>query len=126
MATDPKARKLMISYEKGTATMTVGLFEYLFDQELKLVWAKPWDFTDAITGRKRMKYGRRQRSLAAGGREMFLRLDNGEVYSCRISGEDNDFIDYVLQKAIPGRIIGAWTKRGTKYGPQFPAAIATF
>jgi hypothetical protein len=72
-----------------------------------------------------MKYGRRQRSAAAGGRVITLSLNDGGNYNVRITGEDNDFIDFILSKVSNGVVLRAWTRRGTLYGPQFPAALAT-
>ena len=100
--------------------MTAGLFKYLFGEELKLSWQNPIAGVDPVSGKKIYKYGRRQKSLAAGGRVVNLRLDDGKVYQVRISGEDNAFIAYVLAKSEPGVVEGAWSRRGTAYGPQFP------
>lgn len=120
MASDPKARKMMISYPKGTVTMSIGLWEYIFGTQVKLQWQRPYDEGSSAAGRKIMKYGRRQRSLAAGGRLITFVLDNGEAYTARITGEDNDFIDWFLTRTPEGKVLWVYTERGTKYGPQFP------
>jgi hypothetical protein len=49
---------------------------------------------------------------------MTLRLNNGETWQVRYTGTTIKFLDAVLAKSTPGRVIQAWTPRGTIYGPQ--------
>ena len=117
MAIDPKARNVTLSYEGGTITGSLGLIQYVFGEQ-----TLSWDITglppSAPGGNSRRKYGSRQRSAAAGGKVMFLRLNTGDAWTVRYTGTAIKFIDAVLSKSIRGRVIQAWTTRGTLYGPQ--------
>lgn len=117
MAVDPKARNVSAAYPGGTVTGTLGLIEYVFGPQ-KSEW-------EAISGEdprpgitRRRKYGTRQRSQAAAGHAIHLRLSDGSVWTVRVTGADIDFIDQILTKAKPGTVLNAWTDRGTLYGPQ--------
>lgn len=119
MATDPKARRITVGYPKGTMTATIGLIEYLLGTQ-KLVWTNNASGTTA-DGKRKRKYGSKQRALALGGRPMSIVLDNGETYTARVTGADLDFIEFVLSKVTNNKVLNIYTPRGTIYGPQFPA-----
>lgn len=116
MAADPKARKVQISYPGGSAEMTQGLADYLFGN-VTFSWLAP-DGGPSPTGRRRLKYGTRRRVRAAGGRELILDLGAEGKFIVRVSGDDIDFIDYVLART-GDKVKRVFTRRGTKYGPQF-------
>lgn len=118
MAVDPKARKVTLSYEGGTATAPLGLFQSIFGN-FQPRWTPTVSGINGITGRKRFKYGRRQRALASGGRELFVVTDQGEEWTVRVTGEDNAFIDQILARADNNKVLNVYTKRGTIYGPQY-------
>jgi len=115
MAEDPKARRYTVAYEGGTATATLGLLQYLFG-----VQEPAWSTDNASTtpsGKKRYKYGTKRRNAAAAGKEVFLDLGEAGVFSVRVTGDVVDFIDEVVSRAS-GKVLQAWTRRGTEYGPQ--------
>lgn len=120
MAFDPLAKQVTVSYPGGTMTATYGLMQYLLG-DLQLSWERPSTSTNS-QGRRLRKYGARQRASARGGRVMNLLLRSGDVFQCRITGTDTDFIDYILAKAGLEVVLNIWTQRGTIYGPQFPEA----
>lgn len=122
MATDPKARRITVGYPKGTMTATIGLIEYLLGEQ-KLVWTNNTSGTTA-DGKRKRKYGSKQRALALGGRPMSIVLDNGETYTARVTGADLDFIEFVLARVEENKVLNIYTPRGTIYGPQFPEAGA--
>jgi hypothetical protein len=122
MATDPKARRITVGYPGGTMSATIGLVEYLLGAQ-KLVWSKPTAGTTA-DGKRKRKYGSKQRALALGGRPMSIVLDNGETYTVRVTGADLDFIEFVLARVEENKVLNIYTPRGTIYGPQFPEAGA--
>jgi hypothetical protein len=122
MATDPKARRITVAYPKGTMTATVGLVEYLLGEQ-KLVWTNSSSGT-TVDGKRKRKYGSKQRALALGGRPMSIVLDNGETYTARVTGADLDFIDFVLARVEENKVLNIYTPRGTIYGPQFPEESA--
>jgi hypothetical protein len=117
MAIDPKARTVTLSYAGGTVTGVLGLIEYIFGAQ-QLRWTAPSLPPSTPGGPTRRKYGSRQRSSAAGGKTMTLRLSNGETWQLRYTGTAIKFIDAVLTKSVPGRVVQAWTPRGTIYGQQ--------
>lgn len=116
---DPKARYATVSYPGGTASAPVGTLEAMFGT-LDFQWQAS---TDGLTptGKRKRKYGTRQRTSARAGKPMSVRFQDGSVFTVRVTGADLDFIDYVLSQA-GGRVIQAWTPRGTVYGPQYQAA----
>jgi hypothetical protein len=122
VAIDPKARTVTLSYPGGTVTAVLGLIEYIFGTQT-IGWQTLAGPALTPGGRRRRKYGTRQRSAAAGGRVMNLRLDEGHVWQVRYSGTDLDFISAVISKTVPGRVKQAWTPRGTIYGPQLGVLV---
>ena len=119
MAADPKSRLMTVTYPKGHMTASVGLIEYLLGT-VQLQWLAP--ATPAAPGtRRKRKYGAKQRASAIGGREITLQTGDGKSWKVRVAGADIDFIDYILGNVAPGKVLGAYTARGTTYGPQFPA-----
>lgn len=118
MAIDPKARSITASYPGGTVTGTLGLIEFLFGPQ-QTQWIAISGEAPAPGTRRKRKYGTRQRSSAAGGEPLYLRIADGTVWAVRITGADMDFIDQVLTKTEPGAVLSAWTDRGTIYGPGF-------
>jgi hypothetical protein len=119
MAVDPKARLNTISYAKGTVTGPRGLLEYLFGgASFNSSWLESTNPLDNLTGRRRRKYGTRQRSSARAGEPMQLVLKNGEVYTVRITGTHTRFIDEFLAKGGGLNVANVYSERGTLYGPQ--------
>jgi hypothetical protein len=120
MAIDPKARTITLTYPGGSVTAVRGLIEYIFGAQ-QVSWEDPIGPATTPGGNRRRKYGTRQRSAAAGGRVMTLRLDEGHEWDVRYAGTDLDFLAQVIAKATPGKVLQAWTPRGTIYGPQLGA-----
>ena len=116
MAIDPKAESVTLSYEGGTATAPLGTLEALFGT-LTFQWLAPIG-DPGPTGRRRLKYGRRQRSRAKAGKPVSVRLANGDVWTVRITGADMDFLDKLITQS-GANVAQVWTPRGTLYGPQF-------
>jgi hypothetical protein len=77
-----------------------------------------------VTGRRRRKYGTRQRNNAAAGEPIRLVLNTGEAYSGRITGSHTAFIDYVLAVGVDAKLQNVYSERGTEYGPQPEARAA--
>jgi hypothetical protein len=113
---------MTVSYPGGTMSTTVGLVEYLLGTQ-RLVWTSNAGGTTA-DGKRKRKYGSKQRALALGGRPMSIVLDNGETYTARVTGADLDFIEFVLSRVDDGKVLNIYSPRGTIYGPQFPEAGA--
>jgi hypothetical protein len=122
MATDPKARRITVGYPGGTMSATIGLVEYLLGAQ-KLVWSKPTS-GETADGKRKRKYGTKQRATALSGRPMTIVLDNGESYTARVSGADIDFIEFVLARTEENKVLNIYSPRGTIYGPQFPEEAA--
>jgi hypothetical protein len=100
-------------------TATRYLLEYLFGEiGTSLRWDKIGSSTNPTTGRRRRIYGTKQRSSARAGERMTLKLASGEDWSVRVVGTHLDFIDNLLGRVIPGRVVGLVSERGTDYGPQ--------
>lgn len=116
MATDPKARTMVVSYEGGTVAAAQGLLEWLFGAQ-QPQWGAGSVGTTQL-GRKRYKYGSRQRSNAAAGEQVFLDCGDEGVYSVRVTGDIVDFIAKMLTKT-GDRVKRAYTRRGSIYGPTF-------
>lgn len=119
MARDPLARRYTISYPKGTMHASLGLLNYLFGPQA-LDWP-PGGVEQGPSGRRRFKYGGRQKAAAAAGEEVFLDLGAVGVFSVRVSGAMVDFLQYILP-ATENKILAIWTKRGTEWG-QVPGTI---
>lgn len=117
MASDPKARRMTLSYQGGTVTGALGLLEYLFG-ETEPVWGGGSTATTP-TGQRRYKYGTRQRSNAAAGKQIFIDCGIDGVYSVRVTGDVVDFVEKVVQ-AAGSKIKQIWTRRGSVYGPSLP------
>ena len=113
MARDPKARRYPVSYTGGTFTASLGLLECLFGPQV-LKW-NPGSTGTTPLGRKRYKYGGKQKAAGAAGKEIFLDLGEAGIYSGRVTGDVVDFLNYVVPKAGE-KILAIWTKRGTEYG----------
>jgi hypothetical protein len=124
MATNPKARKVTIGYKGGTMTATRGLLEYILGPVV-FGWQNMSAPPSGPTRRRRRKYGTKQRALASAGRDMYLKVDTGDVFTVRVTGADLDFIDEILVKTDPGKVQSVWTALGTIYGPQFPILVGT-
>lgn len=108
-----------ISYPRGTVTAPRGLLEYVFGPlDDALVWTLPGTAADPVTGRRRRRYGTRQRSSARAGEAMKVVLDNGQTYTMRVTGAHLDFIDQILGRMLPGKVVGLFSERGTDYSPQ--------
>ena len=119
MAVDPKARLNTIAYPKGTVTATRGLLEFLFGATTpNISWQVPTDAVVPGGGRRRRKYGTRQRENARAGEPMQLILNNGEAYTVRITGTHTNFIDAFLAKGGGAKVANIYSERGTIYGPQ--------
>lgn len=121
MAADPKARLMTVTYPKGSMTATVGLVEYLLGVQ-NLRWSAA-SLPALPGGRRRRKYGTKQRATAIGGREIKLKVAAGGTWTVRVTGADIDFLDYILTRADGSKVLQAYTARGTLYGPQFPAVV---
>ena len=114
MATDPKARTMTVAYEGGTVSAALGLLQYLFGN-LEPAWGAGSVGTTQ-TGRKRYKYGSRQKSNAAAGKQVFLDLTDGKTYSVRVTGNVVDFVDAILPKT-GNTVARVYTRRGSEYAP---------
>jgi hypothetical protein len=112
MATDPNDRNVTFSFPKGTMTGARGLIAYFMN-----LGSAQWTVGGA-GGRKR-KYGTRQRSLAAGGKVAYVRLDTDDIHTVRYTGTFQNFIDNILPKSKQGKVVEIMTQSGTKAGPQF-------
>lgn len=116
MASDPKARNATVAYTGGHMTGAIGLLEWMFEEQP--TWGAGNVGTTQL-GRKRYKYGTRQRSNAAAGRQVFLDFGSSGTYSVRVSGDVVDFMDKIVPK-IGSKLKRAYTRRGTIYAPTFP------
>jgi len=119
MATnDPKAKYATVSYPGGTASAPIGTLEAIFGN-LDFSWQAA---TDGLTptGKRKRKYGSRQRTPARAGKPMSVKFGDGSVFTVRVTGADIDFIDNVLSQS-GANVVEAWTPRGTIYGPQYAA-----
>jgi hypothetical protein len=116
MAIDPNGIMQTISYPGGTVTAPLGLLKFIFGDVVP-VW------TRGPQGGGRRPYGSRQRSNAAAGEPIKLRLVGGKVYTVRVTGEHWRFIDQILANSS-GTIVEAYSQRGSIYGPQAPAFLA--
>lgn len=113
---------MTISYTKGTLTSTRGLFQYLFGDNFSQ-WDNPVVTGTDATGRRRRRYGTRQRSNARAGKPVLIELDNGEMYTARVTGPDLNLIAVLENRG--SKVAGVYTPRGTIYRPQFAAAPIT-
>ena len=104
----------MISYSGGTVAAAQGLLEFLFG-DLAPAWGVG-GIGQTQLGRKRYKYGTRQKTNAAAGQSVFLDCGDMGVYSVRVTGNIVDFIDKVIQYT-GSKVKRAYTRRGTIYGP---------
>lgn len=119
MDPNPKLKLNTLTYPGGTVTAARGLLEYLFgDLTTTVSWLAPAHAASAVSGRRRRKYGTRQKSSARAGEAMKIVLDNGEVYVVRVTGTHTDFIDTILAKVRRGKVANLVSERGTEYGPQ--------
>jgi hypothetical protein len=114
MATDPKDRTVTLSYPGGYVRLVRGLAEYCLN-----VGAVRWTRTGSTAGKYKRKYGNRQRSQSAGGKVAFLKLDDDSVWTVRFGGKWEKFVDGILSKAKPGKVIAAWTQSGTIADPEY-------
>lgn len=119
MVTNPKLKLITITYNGGSVTAARGLLEHLFgDLTTRLSWEVPHTGPAPIGGRRRRKYGTKQKSSARAGEMMRLVLDNSETYTVRVVGPHLNFIEFFLARTGPGKIVQAFSERGTEYGPQ--------
>ena len=118
---DALAQLRTLSYPKGTVTATRGLLQYLFGVQFSS-WLAPVSDSTGTSGRRRRKYGTKQRTNARAGRVLYLKLSNGETYSVRVTGTDLDFVAWIRERA--DEVEQIYTARGTIYGPQFAPAAA--
>lgn len=119
MATEPNLRLVTLTYPKGTVTAVRGLINYLFGSTSAAVgWTPSANPADPVTGRRRRKYGTRQRSSSRAGENLTMVLNNGEKYNVRVTGTHIDFIDFVLAKGVGRKVDNIYSERGTEYGPQ--------
>lgn len=118
MAVAPEARLQTVAYEGGTATGPKGLLDYLFGDPGQLGWAVAGLPGEDGGGRRRRKYGTKQRENARAGEPMQLNLANGEAYTVRITGTHIDFIDFFLARGGGVLVLNVYSERGTIYGPQ--------
>lgn len=123
MAADLDARRVGLSYEGGTATAAFGLWKYLFGSG-NAVWTCPTNFPVDIRGRRRFPKGTKQRKNTAGGRTVYLQLDEGGIYTVRYTGALVDFLKNVVCKA-GSKIVDAWSERGTTLFPDEYAPTGT-
>jgi len=119
VATDPNLRLVTLTYPKGTVTAVRGLINYLFGSSSAAVgWTPSANPLDPVTGRRRRKYGTRQRSSSRAGENLTMVLDNGDQYSVRVTGTHTSFIDFFLAKGVNRKVANIFSERGTIYGPQ--------
>lgn len=117
---DLKARLRTISYPKGTVTAPRGLLEFLFGIEFGR-WNK-LTVMPALPGhRRKRRFGCRQRSNARAGKVLFVKDNNGDSWTIRVTGTDLDFIEWV--SAHGEKIDEIYTARGTIYAKQFPSTV---
>lgn len=100
-------------------TATRGLCEYLFGLTFDS-WVKPPDGTPHPSGRRRRKYGSRQRANAKAGKPLTVRTVAGEDYTIWSTGCDIDLLDMLTTHA-GSKIDMVYTQRGTIYAKQFAA-----
>lgn len=110
MAMDPGRRKISLGFSGGYIYGAKGLLEHLFGS-LTVSWRPVRD-----AGLRKRPYGSRQRSNAAAGELIFLRLTDGSVYSVRTTATHRVFLDELILHARD-KVLGAWSQRGTLYGP---------
>jgi hypothetical protein len=119
MAVNPSARLRTLTFQKGTVTAPAGLITHLFGNSSGQVsWTASANPPDPVTGRRRRKYGTRQRSSSRAGEVMAIALSNGEQYSVRITGTHTNFIDFFLSQGAGDKVVNVFSERGTIYGPQ--------
>jgi hypothetical protein len=113
---DPDAKIGIVAFSTGTAQATIGLLKFLFGVE-----SPSWNASSGVPterGRRRYRYGTRQRSNAAAGKQVILELADGGAYSVRVTGPIVDFISEVVSRS-EDRVVRAYTRRGTVYAPAF-------
>lgn len=121
---DLKARMATVAFRNGkggTVTSTRGLLEYVLGVQFNQ-WDNPAQGGVGASGRRRRKYGCRQRSLARSGKPCVFYLNNGEAYTARFTGADIDVIDFLAPK-MGDRVIRICTPRGTTYQKQFSDVV---
>lgn len=115
MSVSPDARKTVVVFDGGTVTAPLGTIKRLFPG------ARPrWTRAEGTTrtGRRR-GYRNRQRSNAAAGEAISIREIDGDVFTVRVTGSQNNFIDNVIRGENEDRIIQIWSERGTLYGAEW-------
>jgi hypothetical protein len=124
MAPDPNLSLRTIAYKGGTVTAVAGLLDYLFDNVTgEVSWTAPASPADPVTGRRRRKYGTRQRSSSRAGEAMQLVLKNGKTYIVRVTGAHIDFVEFFLSQGGGSKVANVYSERGTEYGPQAKAIL---
>lgn len=114
MAMDPLARETTVAFTGGTVTGAIGLLQWLFGTS-QPTWGAGSIGTTQL-GRKRYKYGTRQKSNAAAGKQVFLDCGPEGTYGVRVSGDVVDFIDAILP-STGDKVKRVYTRRGTEYAP---------
>jgi hypothetical protein len=126
VAVNPKLKLNTLAFVGGTVTAPRGLLEYLFGNlSTRTSWLASSEATSGPSGRRRRKYGTRQKSSARAGEAMKIYLDNGEIYTVRVTGTHTNFIDTILSKVSPGKVANLVSERGTEYGPQLQQILTT-
>lgn len=124
MASDPNLRLRTVAYSGGTVTAVAGLLNHLFDNVTgEASWTAPANPADPVTGRRRRKYGTRQRSSSRAGEAMQLVLKSGSAYSVRVTGTHTNFIEFFLSQGGGEKVANVFSERGTIYGPQARAIL---
>lgn len=111
MARVPGAEIVQYGFNGGYIRGPKGLIEFLFGT-LDFAWT-----TASGDGRYKRPYGSRQRSNAAAGQVMKLKLSTGEVYSVRTTSTQKAFLSEVISSA-GNKIDEVWSERGTIYARQ--------
>lgn len=115
MAVDLDARDATIAYEGGTFTATRGLIRTMWP-DAQFRWSNP--IATTTSGRRKFKFGRRQKSLAKGGKVLNIRLNDGTAWQGRITGDDIDFVNELLVSLL-NNVQEVWTERGTVYSAGY-------
>lgn len=109
MARSEGAEIVQYGFDGGYVRGPRGLLEFLFG-ELEFRWESA-----TADGRGKRPYGSRQRSNAAAGQVMKLKLATGEVYSVRTTSTQKSFIRELISNS-QFKISEVWSERGTAYG----------
>ncbi len=114
MATNPENRTITISYPGGTVSGARGLLWYAFGPR-----ETRWDPTSVPGSPRKRKYGFTQRRRAKPGRVHYLKLDDDKLYSVRVTGPTQKFVDTVLAKNSNMKVQAVYTQSGSTYTDQW-------